>query len=411
MSRSDILSLFVMIDALGSELVQRHGFLDDVLRTRGEVETIFGYSSTCHPTILTGTLPREHGHFAFYRYDPSASPFTGVYEWLRHLPRKVTSRGRVRAWMSRAVEWMTGFTGYFQLYNMPFEHLSLFDYSEKRDLYRPGGINGGQTTIFDDLEAAGIPFYLSDWRASEDVNFASLERELRAQRPRFAYLYLGGLDGVLHAHGTEDLRSVAKLRDYEARIRKVLEIADAGYREVRFHVFSDHGMTDTRDTCHLQERLEGLGLRFGKDYAAVYDSTMARFWFLRPGARELVTQALREEPRGRILDDATLTRWGCDFPGQHYGELFFLMDPGVLLCPSFMGETALAGMHGYSPEDPHSRALYASNVPRAQIPPRLDAMRSLMFQEAELRPRDEDHDHEHDDSCGHHCCRELHGIR
>ncbi len=69
------ISLFVFIDALGWELLKRHSFLDDILITKEPLGTIFGYSSTCDPTIITGKLPRYHGHFSFFYFNPEGSPF------------------------------------------------------------------------------------------------------------------------------------------------------------------------------------------------------------------------------------------------------------------------------------------------------------------------------------------------
>jgi hypothetical protein len=129
-------------------------------------------------------------------------------------------------------------------------------------------------------------------------------------------------------------------------------------------------------------RIEALGLEFGRDYAAVYDSTMARFWFLRPGAEERITAALRDEPKGRILTDADLARWHCRFRGQSYGQLYFLMVPGVLLCPSFMGETVLAGMHGYSPDHDDTHAMYAASRAPKELPKRLDDLFGVMLHAA-----------------------------
>src|SRR5947209_16258995 len=100
MNQNGKLSLFVFIDAFGWELLQRNSFLDDVLQTKAPLGTIFGYSSTCDPTILTGKLPREHGHFSFFYHNPSGSPFR-ICRLLRFLPAFVTRRGRVRRLMSR----------------------------------------------------------------------------------------------------------------------------------------------------------------------------------------------------------------------------------------------------------------------------------------------------------------------
>ena len=381
MALSEKIVLNVFIDAFGWEISRRHAFLDDVLATRGPLGTIFGYSSTCDPTIVTGLLPRDHGHFSFFHHSPSTSPF-GFLRPLALLPRAITSRGRFRRVVSRVTRRILGYTGYFQLYNMPFRYLPLFGYSEKRDLYRPGGINSGAPTIFDRLRDRGIPFHVSDWRRPEAENLAALRGALDRGEIAFAYLYLASMDALLHRLGTTGPEVDYNIRWYDNQLRLVLDSAHRRYRKVHLHVFSDHGMTDVTDTCDLIPRIEALGLTFGKDYAACYDSTMARFWFLDDRAREKITAALAEEPRGEILSDKRLAEYGCDFPDRKYGQLFFLMKPGVLLCPSFMGERPLAGMHGYDPYHKDSVALFASSHRPDPAPKRLDDLHDLMLRDA-----------------------------
>lgn len=385
--------MFVFIDAFGWELMKRHEFLDDVLTVKSPLNTIFGYSSTCDPTILTGAMPREHEHFSFFRYDPSASPFTGLgYRMLGLLPKSVTSRGRVRHRISGIVQKRLGYTGYFQLYNVPFKYLHLFDYSEKRDLYLPNGINGGQPVIFDHLREINMPYYLSDWRHSEGDNLAALQAVLRQGDIRFAYLYLASMDAVLHQYGTAGVSVTEKIGWYQRQLRAVLTVARRHYGRVNIHVFSDHGMTDVQSCSGLMADIDALGLKFGRDYAAMYDSTMARFWFLNESARQQIIGALVGRRDGDILSKSTLAEWGCDFADNLYGELFFLLRPGVLLCPSFMGAKPLAGMHGYAPDDVDSVAGYASNVTSADAPRRLDDLYGLMRQAADENMME--------DSCG-----------
>lgn len=374
------LALFVFIDAFGWEILRRRPFLDDLLKVKAPLATVLGYSSTCDPTILTGKLPREHGHFSCFRYSPAASPF-GACRFLALLPRSITRRGRVRRVMSRVIQRRYGYTGYFQIYNVPFRYLPLFDYSEKRDIYQPGGINGGVPTIFDHLRGRDIPFYLSDWREKEGDNLASIEAALKEGEVAFAYLYLASMDAVLHAHGTRAPAVAEKIRWYDRRLRSVVRLAQKNYDAVHLYLFSDHGMTDVTDCCDLVARIDRLGLRFGVDYAAIYDSTMARFWFLKDPARERIAEALRAEPRGEILSEEQLAGYGCDFADRGYGELFFLVNPGVLICPSFMGETPLAGMHGYEPHHKDSLAMFASNVTPDPMPRRLDDLHGLMLRE------------------------------
>ena len=137
----DRLEIFLFVDALGWELVERTGFLAEELPQRRPVRMQFGYSCSAIPTILSGSTPSANGHLSYFNYAPERSPFR-AFRWLRHLfhPRGFWERGRVRHWLSKAVRRFLGYTGYFQLYRMPLEKLPLMDYAEKRDLFRPGGL-------------------------------------------------------------------------------------------------------------------------------------------------------------------------------------------------------------------------------------------------------------------------------
>ncbi len=377
------LSLFVFIDALGWELVRNRDFLEPEARIKKPLETVFGYSSTCDPTIITGAAPRDHGHFSFFVYDPAKSPFRPL-RVLRFLPRSLADRGRVRNVVSRFVKKAYGYTGYFQLYAVPFDLIHLFDYTEKKDIYLEGGINGGQPSVFVLMDKAGIPYFRSDWHKGETEAVADAAAAIATGKPRMVYLYLAQMDALLHAVGTASEKVKAKIDGYESTLRDLIRGSREVYDEVRLFVFSDHGMTDIRKICPLMATLEGSGLEFGEDYAAVFDSTMARFWFLKPGAEAKVRKLLSGVPDGRILDETTLHDWGVDFPDRRYGDLFFLMNPGVLLCPSFMGVKPLAGMHGYEPAEPGSMASFISNVPLGTEPKGLADLFTLMKSEVGL---------------------------
>jgi predicted AlkP superfamily pyrophosphatase or phosphodiesterase len=289
----------------------------------------------------------------------------------------------VRRLISKALQAWHGYTGYFQIYNVPFETLPQLDYTEKRDLYQPGGINGGLPTIFDHLRDTGVPFSVSDWRQGDAANLQGATAAVDKGEPAFAYVYLSQLDGLLHSVGTHSSKVPEKMAWYEQRLRKLVEVARRRYRSVKLHVISDHGMADIADTCNLMPEIDALGLRQGHDYAAVYDSTMARFWFLKPGAREAITSLLAEHPQGRLLSDAELKDFGADFPDQRFGEAFFPLRRGTVLCPCHMGEKPIAGMHGYDPAHADSLATFASTEEPEHAPRRLDDLFGVMQAEAD----------------------------
>ena len=378
--RKSSITIAVLIDGLGWQLAQEHDFLRSALPHRGPLATVFGSRSACHPTIFTGAFPRQHGHFAPFTYDPANSPFGGLSSlcWLRRLPASVANRGRVRRWISRRAKHQLGYTSDFQLHSTPLSLLEQLDYTEKHDLFQPGGVQGGVTTLFDDLRAADIPYHLSVPQASEGENLASAARDIATGGPQVACVLLPGLETLLHARGNGSAAVGRKLRWYEDELRDLQHIAEEHYDVVRLAVFSGYGMTDVIGECDAMTRVHALPLKFGEDYFALYDATMARFWFMNADAERRIGAALSGNLDGQWLSDNTLRQWGCNFPGARYGQRIFLLRPGVLMNPSFAGRQQLAAMHGYDPWHKDSVAYFASNDPGMGSPACLPDLRSLL---------------------------------
>src|SRR5882724_1285934 len=97
-------------------------------------------------------------------------------------------------------------------------------------------------------------------------------------------------------------------------------------------------MANCNQFIDLQAHINKLGLQLGKHFAAVYDSTMARFWFFNPEAKQKVVEKLGEIPQGRIVPDDELREMRTYFPDGYFGQMIFLVKEGVLIVPSDMGE-------------------------------------------------------------------------
>lgn len=355
------IDIFVFADALGWALASRRGFAADLLPVRNRCETLLGYSSTCDPTILTGTLPREHGHFSFFIRAKGPSPFAGL-RYFGFIPEIVAGHHRVRNRVSRVIARRQGYTGYFQLYSVPFSKLPYLDYSEKRDIYEPGGILGGQTTIFQHWQKSGKPWLRSDWRRPDPENVAQALAGIDKGDIELLYLFTARLDAVMHKYGVDHPEVDAAFERFAANLRQLADVAARRYREVRLHVFSDHGMADVNVCSDLLPRWNKLGFRYGRDYVAVWDSTMVRFWFHREEVRRVATAWLAEQPDGELLTDERLDGYGCLFPNREYGELFYLLPSGSLFVPSFLNQRKVTAMHGYAPEHPDSAAAWLANT-------------------------------------------------
>ena len=128
-------------------------------------------------------------------------------------------------------------------------------------------------------------------------------------------------------------------------------------------LLSDHGMLDVCETLDVMGVLARLSCRWPRDYVPFFDSTFARFWWRSAAARGEVRGALEGLGGGRWLADDELARAGALFPGRDYGEDIYLLDPGVLMLPSFMGSSRLAAMHGYDAAHPEMAALLCASDP------------------------------------------------
>ena len=352
--------MFVLIDALRWEYLKDREFLSDICPYRTPLRTVLGFSSGAIPSILTGTLPQSHGHWNLFYYDPEGSPL----RWVRaftFLPDRLLDNRITRKLIKEIGRRIQRLGTMFECY-VPVRLLPYFNISERRNIYQPRGLNG-TNSIFDRLTTRNIPFRTYSYHHHTDAEILTLaEKDLRAKKQSFYFLYLSEMDAFLHQHCQDSARVERKMEWYATRLRRLYAVAKESFPDILFSVFSDHGMTPNRGHSDVVGEVEELGFAVPRDYLAVYDSTMARFWFFRPEARKAVTERLARLDCGCVLEKEELQALGLNFPDRRYGEVIFLMNPGVLLARNnFNGQWLPAGMHGYHPDDCWSDAAFLSS--------------------------------------------------
>lgn len=347
----------LLVDALGHELAGRTPGFADALPHRRRLETILGFSSGALPTLFTGRRPVEHGRWLMYRRARPGvrTPFAG-FGWLGLLPSRVRRSWKLARLLGRLVE-RRGVHGYFSLYDVPRELLAEFDLAERDDIFVPGGLPGD--SFWDTLQRSGLRWRGWNWRTPESEALAAAARTLAAGPEDLVFCYTADLDALLHREGDAGAGVRARLARYDEWLRDVAVAATARGEELRSVLLSDHGMVDVRRSLDVMGALAGLSRRWPRDYVPFFDSTFARFWWRTDRARTEVRTALERLGGGHWLSDDELERAGVRFSDHAYGDDVFLVDPGVLLVPSFMGTKPLAGMHGYDPAAPGMAALLA----------------------------------------------------
>jgi len=354
------INLFFLIDALGWEFIKDRPFLDDVVPIRRKIRTILGFSSAAIPSILTGKYPEEHGRWNLLYF----SPETSLFAWTRHLlflPKPIISNRVIRKAINIISKKIAKSEGYFSSYGLPVDKLYLFDLCEKKNIYRPGGMEPVDT-IFDFFEHNGILYHSYSYHNYTDKSaFNALSERLEIGQENVHFVYLSELDNHLHHYCKDRDRVNDKIDWYEQKIRQIYMKAMDHCEDVRIFIFSDHGMTP------IDHHYDFIGylrkkIRLNSDTVAIFDSTMARFWFFSEAIRKKVESILTECSAGQILSAKELKDLKIYFPDGRYGHMIFLMNPGHLIYPNWIGSYSPQGMHGFHPEDPYSYAVYLSNV-------------------------------------------------
>lgn len=362
-------AVFVLIDAMGWAYVRDRDGLSDILPYKQELTTVLGFSSGAIPSILSGQLPQQNGHWNLFYFAPDKSPFWWLkpFTWL---PKRFLNNRFPRRAIQEIARRLHKFGGFFHVYGVPVEFLPFFDICEKKDIYHPGGV---PNSIFDELEASRVRYCSYSYHDLRDEQIVRKAiTDLQRPEVNFYFIYLAELDAFLHKWCGDQAKVDEAMRRYEGWIRELYQAAKAGTTkgDLGFYVLSDHGMTPKRGSCDLLREINKLGLRMPKDYLALYDSTMARFWFFNEAARSKVNACLEKIPTGHIVEEAEQREFGIYFSDHRYGETIFLMDPGILIEPSYYGAKAPDGMHGFHPNDLFSSAAFMATQ-RPENPPRM----------------------------------------
>ena len=219
--------------------------------------------------------------------------------------------------------------------------------------------------LADALKAADVDGHISDWHLSDAENFARGVAAI-GRGKRFVFVYTSSLDALRHNHpkGAADPAVRERIDWYAARIRELAEAAAKSGNDWTLTVFSDHGMTPLTKTVDLKSAVEATGLVFGVDYGVCYDSTLMRVHELRPGALAKIKAAVTPfAADGHWLTEDEERRHGIWRKDRMFGDAIFLVNPGVQIVPSDMGLAPLGGMHGFDPEETHSKAALLSTEP------------------------------------------------
>ncbi len=360
------ITLNILIDALGWQILQDESFLKDVLPHRQPLETVLGFSSGAIPSILTGQPPSVHGHWNLFYYDPEKSPFSWL-RGLRHFPESLVNHRVSQKLIKETGKMFFHMGPQFECYVKP-TLMPYFNWVERTCIYEPGGISGAPS-IFDKLVESKTPYRAYSYHHWNDQEILErAQNDMENSDAEFFFVYLCELDAELHAFWAHPERLKSMLERYETKLRRLCGTALSIDPEASIALFSDHGMAPVTHRYDLMKDIDALNLNMPEDYLVVYDSTMARFWSFNENARTKIESCLNGQTCGRMLEIEEQKKLGIYFPDQRFGEVIFLLNSGCMFYRSdfHSGNWLPTGMHGYHPSDPYSDAVFLTNRPPVQ---------------------------------------------
>jgi predicted AlkP superfamily pyrophosphatase or phosphodiesterase len=289
----------------------------------------------------------------FSRLEEDDVPPLAPLRWLGLLPRLVHERGKVRRVAAQAIAKAKGYDGDLALHKVPPELFTSLDIPEKEDLFQATRI-GEASTFLQRAREAGLRVVATDWKLPEAKRVEQIEQMADAD---LAFLYLAGMDAILHADGevSENARRWAK--EAAGWIRRARKALSSNGRTVRTLVVGDHGMAKITDTVDPRPTVKELQRTIKKAFIFV-DATMFRVGADRDVLHRI--RAVLERLPGKVLAGDELRERGADT--YRYGDLIQVLPEGFLFVPNFLGGF-VKGMHGYDWKDPSARAAVLSDAP------------------------------------------------
>ena len=365
----------VFFDGLKPESLSVMPFLNALPHQR-RLETVLGYSVTCHASMYTGVYPDRHGLWFLWQRSPQTSPF----RWITRLPL-LTHLDCLPVWMlvHRLTARRTHLTAYWgipRLYNLPLRYWPNIDVAEKR-YWDEDGYLEGCPTIFERLRQANLSYEVVGMVPHViDTSRLVAEHRFTEVHP-WHYLFIGDVDALTH-HATQTAPEVLdKLRQFDQIVADrcaEMERLAGGYELV---VWSDHGHVPLQQKIDLYALFRQSGDRLSH-YMHIIDTNFARFWFRDDRERQQVTAILEKIPNGFVLSPADMQHEHVTMPDNRYGDLIFYLDAGSAFSRTIFGfGLRQKSIHGYLPSHPDCDGVFLSTAP---IAPAVERVRLVDIQ-------------------------------
>jgi hypothetical protein len=344
--------LVIFVDGLPYSMLPRIRGLDG-FRTKRPLRPGLGYSVNIKPELFGGHTTDNLGFYNEWqiRSDDQLVPVGTALEQASALLERYYYLDRIVHRIYARLK--------HQVWNIPFRFLPYF-HEASATVFSP---EFRQSTIFSRhpfLKIFSLATYYDRPPGTRDRQLYSDALAAIGQGHSVVAAF-EEFDGVGHEYGIGADRYMEHLHELVGWVDDLVEKFRARHGEdAEIFLFSDHGMANVVGEVELD--LEGV---FGRArpgrYLFFLDATMARVWIFDEGMRSDIEAYLRAQSFGSTVDQATREQYGI--ASRPAGDILFLLNEGLGLCPTFFGRRTPKALHGYAPELASQQGLIAYGGP------------------------------------------------
>jgi len=337
-------ALLVFIDSLPFSCVPRMDFVAGA-RVLCELTPGFGYSSNLLPELFSGQRPDDLGFFCEWGYAPAQSEFARV-AWLLPLLDRLCAIPSMERVIRRLLREAFGPT-----FKIPLRYLDRFARASM-DVYAP---DFPFPTIFHSPGLVSVLPYAGVSRQRDEAGCVAARQQIDAHHQVF--VALPDLDSYGHLYGTEAPEYERKVLQLDTWLRDLCEGFLHRYSNGRVIVVSDHGMANVERGYRLTIE-DQVGPSDRDKYTYFIDSTLLRVWIHDAGLYWAVGDYLDGLAVGALVSSDQREQYGIR--SRAFGDFILVLNEGLVFHPSSLSNKVPKGMHGYHPELPSQKGVFAA---------------------------------------------------
>ena len=330
------------------------------------LETILGYSITCHPSMYTGVYPdkhkiafhwiksnKKHGPYSLLGAFPNIFPFSSpnIQAIASHIYAKLFLKRKARSFM-----------GYGKILNLPMKFWNQIDINEFKYWDDNNYINENIKTIFEILRKEKIKYHVS---GLYKPNLGKIDTIKIVDQKNFEWIYyfIGESDSISHKftqHSDEGKEFLLKLDKFiEKRYNENLMLYGKDGFDLVF--WSDHGHIPIQKRYNLYNIFKENEFKLNSLFNII-DYTTVRFWTKTDVQREQIVKVMDQIPEAHLVTEEQFGQLHLPKDENLYGILFYYLDGGTVFTHTIHGfGKDVKSMHGYHPDAKGNEGIFVSN--------------------------------------------------